>query len=380
MIMRVTQLLFLLTTNVVVSIKVFSFNSTEDNGQFSSAILTQSPAKPLPDRFITCFAMKEDKTDRNPLHIRGESGKPWIAFRIWNLVGRIALWIEVGKKEVKMFHVLPRPWKFWRHICADIDTLSGNVTASVDGTPSVTNKFNTLSKEKPRSFNLEIGWTETLVAWGGNRSYRGQVSNVNFYLTDGSLDTEALSKKPCDAQGNILAWSDMVFDIDGENVFELNETDRDVCAVQPKFYDVLLPGKMDWDEANHLCKAIGSGKMTEVENESDLETIASKMGQILASCPKLWLPLSDEKREGFWENTNEGREASLLKWADGQPNGLRDQNHAALFMETLEFGDFAAGASHCVSCKLSTKAVLTLRGVCKHSYLGKKSETSNRAL
>ena len=61
-----------------------------------------------------------------------------------------------------------------------------------------------------------------------------------------------------------------------------------------------------------------------------------------------------------------GTEASLLKWAEGQPNGLREQNHAALFMETLEFGDFAAGASHCVSCKLSTKAVLTLRGVCKH--------------
>ena len=96
----------LLTTNVVVSIKVFSFNSTEDKGQFSSAILLQSPAKPLPDRFITCFAMKEDKTDRNPFHIRGESGKPWIAFRIWNLVGRIALWIEVGKKEVKMFQVI----------------------------------------------------------------------------------------------------------------------------------------------------------------------------------------------------------------------------------------------------------------------------------
>ena len=33
-----------------------------------------------------------------------------------------------------------------------------------------------------------------------------------------------------------------------------------------------------------------------------------------------------------------------------------------------------------LSCKLSTKPVLTLRGVCKHSYLGKKSETSNRAL
>ena len=112
--------------------------------------------------------------------------------------------------------------------------------------------------------------------------------------------------------------------------------------------------------------------MTEVKNECDIEIVASKMSKIAASCTKLWLPLSDEKMEGFWENTNEGTKASLLKWADGQPNGLRVQNHAALYIETLDFGDFVSGALECVSCKLSTMAVLTLRGVCKDSYLGKK--------
>ena len=96
------------------------------------------------------------------------------------------------------------------------------------------------------------------------------------------------------------------------------------------------------------------------------------MSKIVTSCTKLWLPLPDEKMEGFWENTNKGTNASLLKWADGQPNGLRVQNHAALYIETLDFGDFVSGALECVSCKLSTMAVLTLRGVCKDSYLGKK--------
>ena len=102
--------------------------------------------------------------------------------------------------------------------------------------------------------------------------------------------------------------------------------------------------------------------------------LISKMSKILVTCQKLWLPISDEKMEGYWENTNEGTKASLLQWADGQPNGLKVQNYAALYMETLDFGDFAAGALNCVSCKLSTRAVLTLRGLCKDSYLGKKLE------
>ena len=372
--MRAVELLILLTANVCSSIKVFSFNSTGDKDFFSSASLVESPTKNLPIRFITCFAMKQDKTDRSPILLRGDTGQPWIAFGIWNFDRQIALWGEVRKREWQMFHELPRPWKFWRHICADIDTLTGNVTVSVDGTPSVTSTFKTLREQKPRNLGLDLGWTEAVIAAGGNRSFRGEVSNVHFYFSNGSLSTETLSKNPCETQGSYLAWSNMKFSINGENVFEFNETDKDVCTVQPKFYDVLLPGKMTWDEGNHLCNAIGGGKMTEVKNECDIEIVASKMSKIAASCTKLWLPLSDEKMEGFWENTNEGTKASLLKWADGQPNGLRVQNHAALYIETLDFGDFVSGALECVSCKLSTMAVLTLRGVCKDSYLGKKLE------
>ena len=98
------------------------------------------------------------------------------------------------------------------------------------------------------------------------------------------------------------------------------------------------------------------------------------MSKILVTCQKLWLPISDEKMEGYWENTNNGTEQGFLKWADTQPNGFRVQNYAALYLEKMGFGDFVAGDPHCVSCQLSTSTVLTLRGVCEESYLGKQVE------
>ena len=76
--------------------------------------------------------------------------------------------------------------------------------------------------------------------------------------------------------------------------------------------------------------------------------------------------------EGTWENTNSNTVAKFLKWSEGQPNGLASQNHAGMDMESLLFGDYHADDDkYCASCTLKTKALLTLRGVCKDSYLGK---------
>ena len=75
--------LFLFATSVT-SIKVFFFNSTDDNDPPSTALL-QSPRRVLPEKFTLCFSMKEDKiARRSPLLIRDKDYKPWIALSIWN--------------------------------------------------------------------------------------------------------------------------------------------------------------------------------------------------------------------------------------------------------------------------------------------------------
>ena len=115
--------------------------------------------------------------------------------------------------------------------------------------------------------------------------------------------------------------------------------------------------------------------MTGVEDNKDMEGLAEQIkGVTTKSCPAIWLPLSDGKKEGVWENTNSNTAAKFLKWSDGQPNGLGGQNHAAVDMESFLFGDHHAAEKICGSCTLKTKTSLTLRGVCKDSYLGKLFE------
>lgn len=304
--------------------------------------------------------------------IRGKNGQPWIALSIWNY-GEISLWAEVGKEIWKQFHVLPQPWMFWIHICGDVDTITGNITISIDGLASITRNFNKLGEEKPINLDqkLEIGITETTDGYGGKRSFRGKVSNVHFYVFDGSTSTEALSEKPCETKGSYLAWLDMEFKSYGDNVFELNERDDEVCAVQPTFYNLVLPGKMNWIKANHLCKVIGQGEMTGIKNEKELEMLASKTNNDIKSiCPLIWLPLSDERKEGVWENTNTNLEPTFLKWESGQPNGLELQNYAVLLWEILSFHDDSVEKERCTICTSKTQALLTLRGTCKTSFLG----------
>ena len=114
--------------------------------------------------------------------------------------------------------------------------------------------------------------------------------------------------------------------------------------------------------------------MTGVEDDEDLERLDDQIKGFAESCPVLWLPLSDSKDEGVWEDTNSNTVAKFLKWSEGQPNGLDGQNHAGLDMESLLFGDYHADDMFCASCTLKTKTPLTLRGVCKDSYLGKLFE------
>ena len=85
-----------------------------------------------------------------------------------------------------------------------------------------------------------------------------------------------------------------------------------------------------------------------------------------------YLSLLPEKKASVCENTNTKDISKFLRWGIGQPNGLKTQNHAALDVENLLFLDYSSETKECVSCTLKTKTILSLRGVCPDSYLGKK--------
>ena len=79
-------LILIVLTETAFTMKVFSFNSSEGNVQLSSAVLSNSQSLALPEKFIVCFAMKQDKIDRSsPFLIRDRNSYLWIAPSIWNM-------------------------------------------------------------------------------------------------------------------------------------------------------------------------------------------------------------------------------------------------------------------------------------------------------
>ena len=132
--------ILILFSSSVASIKIFSFEPVIDNEKngLSKVVLEKSPEEALPERFILCFAMRQNNIDgRSPFLINDKQNQPWLALSIWDVGNQLALWAEIGKKDWKLFHALKVPWKFWTHICADLDTVNGNISVSIDGRPAM---------------------------------------------------------------------------------------------------------------------------------------------------------------------------------------------------------------------------------------------------
>ena len=73
-------------------------------------------------------------------------------------------------------------------MCAQIDSVSGKISVSLNGRPPLTKRSEKLRKEdKPEQLenHLELGITDTQIVDGGKRSFNGKVSNVHFHFADG---------------------------------------------------------------------------------------------------------------------------------------------------------------------------------------------------
>ena len=172
-------LILIVLTGTASTMKVFSFNSSEGNVPLSSAVLSNSPSLALLEKFIVCFAMKQDKIDRSsPFLIRDRNSYPWIAPSIWNM-DRISLWFDFNMGEWLKFQEIEKPWKFCTHVCAHIDSFSGSISVSLNGRPPLTRRSEKLRKEaRPDMLenHFKLGITDTQIVDGGQRSFNRKAS------------------------------------------------------------------------------------------------------------------------------------------------------------------------------------------------------------
>ena len=96
---------------------------------------------------------------------------------------------------------------------------------------------------------------------------------------------------------------------------------------------------------------------------------------IFQECQYIWTPYNDEEVEGKYVNYYTKEEISI-DWEPAQPNGDILENHIVLIPGLNKLRDVNKVNDLCVSCTVSHK-IATLRGFCKHSYLGKKPIKGN---
>ena len=364
-----------ITARLSTSVRVVDFDAArfaKPGSPKSSAILTNVPEKELPQRFILCFSSKQGKIDsRSPFVLYGEDSRPWLAFYFWTSEGGASLWVDIHKGTFVNIQNVPKPWTHvWKHVCADIDTVTGMIGVSINGGETVFVNIEELKEGKPNNLagKIVIGLSDTNLPSVFNTQFFGSVANINVFYQNGAKSVGEISSSPCD-QGDFMSWSGIELDISEQaNVIYADS----LCDEQRDAYTLVLPFLASWYRGDHICRSMGNAKLTEIASVKKLNLTVDFVRETKKLCTRLWLPISDTEEESVFRNTNTGAVEIFLPWGPKQPNGQLSENHVSLTLDEMDYRDYLGAEKLCVSCDLNSGTLLRLRGLCKTSAIGKQ--------
>ena len=320
------------------------------------------PVEALPERFILCFSIKHVIIDnRSPFIIYGENKEPWLAFSFWMSTAGLTLYAGVRRSTWIRLHLVEEPWTHvWMHVCADVNTESGDLAVTLNGGQAMKVNVYMLKTKSPKNLNnrVVLGLNE----WQ-NDQFINQITNINIFSYKNNIEIENIN--PC-LGGDYMNWSSTELEKIGTGMI-ITEDDH-VCDSQEE-YEILLPLVASWHAANHHCKRLGH--MTQINNAMQLNITGSLAKDSRKSCYGIWTAISDELEEGEYRDTETGNTALFLPWGEGQPNGGLDQNYVIIdFNLDALYNDVTETEKMCVSCTLKTTKIFKLQGLCKESDLG----------
>ena len=359
-------LLVILLLNPGYSLKMFAFENPID--QNIAHIILKTPST-IPQNFTFCSSFKENYVDgRSFFTIYDESHKPWMALSNWLPGNTIIMWLQINTVWIKIREV-PFYWtNFWIHVCIYVDTLSDNVSISLNGEQPLSYIVPGLSlvETKDLQGRLYIGLSEHDKK--PQRQFEGQVANMNLLSAMDSRGIQNMSANLCGVVGDIVNP-----DVQWENVGLVKEKvgkESDICN-RNQTYTVAFSARVNWNEAVQICDKLGGGNLTEAMNKRNLDEIISLFETMNSSCKHVWTPLVDEELEGEFKSSVTSQLVSYLPWKEGQPDGGDTCNHVNINMDTKLYHDTSRTFLNCFVCDLYKATVFFLLGVCETSYFGK---------
>ena len=369
------------------------------------AVLTlNNPDVNLPSDFTICSSVSSDTFlgFLSPFQLVHQDGTPWISVRIepaqkdsrrHRMIFFVSIDFKSFSQGLKSFQVgsnvlasanteiplLPLQW-IWLHSCVAISCDQSHMSVVVNGIKVLEAKIP--QKEMtpcPTSLGGTLLLQKTFINTGYWSQNRGRVTNVNIFhgLTSLARMVATTSGEDCGKQnGDILAWTNSSWSLQGAarwTEVSVEELCRDFSTIQ--LFTTQRVSKPD--DCRHLCRKVhGEGRMTSVETpellgklQSRLRSISPKLGS--AGPMVVWLPISREK--GLWLD-NYTNKTITAGWNQGFPVDDANKKCAILPIRSPGFTNqycthtAAEGGFYC-SCYFPKHPFLTLRGLCKDSYL-----------
>ena len=283
--------------------------------------------------------------------------------------------IGTGVTEIPL---LPLQWT-WLHSCVALSCQKNQITVVVNGVKVLEKEFERKTP-CPTSLDGNLLLHKHFVQPGIWSQNMGPVTNVNIFSGLMSEDkmVSRTSGEDCGKQdGDFLSWTNSSWNLEGSarwTEVPVEDLCREFSSIQLfSTYRVQRP-----ENCRHLCENMhGEARMASVETQEQLDKLQSRVKVLSPQLDSdgnnfviLWLPVSTQK--GLWLD-NYTKRPIKSKWSPGNP--VNDSNRQCAIgwttaminwrcLQTAGYGGF-----YC-SCDFGVKhPFLTLRGLCKDSYL-----------
>ena len=305
----------------------------------------------------------------------GEDGQPWLSLVLSDSSGPVVMWAKLTTSWQNIGVLVSAKLHFWYHVCVLVDTRLGRMEVALNGEVLWNSTdISSYTKTRPRSLKnkLVIG---KYVAGAVDAQFYWSVTNVNVFsgaTVKDSKDLATLSAEVCSLDGDYLSWSDMVWTRTGDRV-AVEEVAQDTVCGRTGRYRLAVPVQMAHGQAVATCHKL-DGRMAVAEDLKQLEDDMSWFDtQTGGDCNLVWTPITDERTEGRFVDTEDGSSPTFLPWTSGQPNGGREENVVAVDRAKMPrpYKDTTALNTHCFSCSLPQTEGLRLKGLCAGSLLGR---------
>ena len=197
-----------------------------------------------------------------------------------------------------------------------------------------------------------------------------------FFEYHEKLDIKEVTKNLCIFRENL--WADSQWLTYGK-IEETVADEGDVCR-QSRTYQISAPINMSWIEGIETCRKLGSGKMTEIQDQDHLDYTVRRFINLKDQCEAIWTPLTDENVEGRFVSEITGELAGFLPWDTLEPDGFEQQNYIIIQVATKKYKDWS-GSYHkaCVACDLEIATKFHLTGLCEETHLDSVYFLNNHA-